>query len=227
MSDKTFNRMLVVLCVLFLWTSAYCMDDFELGLIKPKPEPKPPINLGRMLGSHIDSNMYDVTVHVADFPCVPCDNLHAVLDKMPRVRVKYVVGGESSYPALKYAGRTWYGFYPEHQLSLIFEQYKPKTVGISVGQLSYKTEVASLFRKVRSDGKNNVVDLGGATLTVPLETQFKWRHENSTSTLTFVGAKPRVSKMLIWADVDALVITPDKATLRLSRFPDLSADLIP
>lgn len=227
MSDKTFNRMLVVLCVLFLWTSAYCMDDFELGLIQPKPEPKPPINIGSMLGSHIESNMYDVTVHMADFPCVPCDNLHVVLDKMPRVRVKYVVGGEDSYPAIKYAGRTWYGFYPEGQLNLIFEQYKPKTVGISVGQLNYKTEVASLFRKIRSDGRNNVVDLGGATLTVPLETQFKWRHENSVSTLTFIGAKPRVSKMLIWADVDALVITPDKVTLRLSGFPDLSADLIP
>lgn len=226
MSDKTFNRMLVILCVLFLWTSAYCMDDFELGLIKPKPEPKPPINLGSMLGSHIDSNMYDVTVHTT-VGCGPCARLHKVLDGMPRVRVSYVNGGEEAYPAIKYAGRTWYGFYPEDQLNLIFEQYKPKTVGISVGQINYKTEVASLFRKIRSDGKSNVVDLGGATLTVPLETQFKWRHENSTSTLTFVGAKPRVSKMLIWADVDALVITPDKATLRLSGFPDLSADLIP
>lgn len=105
----------------------------------------------------------EIVVHVADFPCAPCDQLKRNLAGLDQVRVTYRTGGESAYPALKYAGRTWYGALSAAQVAAIVRDYTPQGTipqafgDVTLGQLSR--------RQIGLD--QGVISLGGGKIVVP------------------------------------------------------------
>ena len=187
-------------------------------------------DLGEVIGAHLQASVPEFTVHMADFPCTPCEQLKRTLADMgERVRVTYVLGGEAQYPALKYAGRTWYGALSAAQIDAIAREYNPPAIpqAVSIGRIQLKSAIAALLDKVQSDRSGAaVVTLGSASVLLPASMPMTVSATHEHVSVVFTGARPRARYALLGCDITGIVATRDLLVISLDRMPELSMEVV-
>ncbi len=205
----------------------------ELGLIPrpqevppPRPEVVEPLpDLGRIIGEAVQAAKPAapvLTVHVADFPCPPCERLKATLTGMSdRLSVVYQIGGESQYPALKYAGHTWYGAFSESQITAIIRDYTPKPFpqAVSVGRLQIRSLVASILDRVQAGSSGPTINLGSGVIVLPQDLTMSASVTPDSASVGFSGDLPVFKYGIVSAPVSSLSVSRDKARLVVGGWP--------
>lgn len=189
-------------------------------------------DIGRIIGDAVQAAKPvppEIVVHIADFPCAPCERLKATLDSMgERVNVTYKLAGESQYPALKYAGHTWYGALSAGQIDAIIRDYslKPVPQAVSVGRLQIRSAVSAILDRVDAGGN---IRIGSATITLPETMQPQVKLAGDRLQVTFAGVKPQFKYGSGWlavgAPINGFTLTESLLTVSIAGLPDVSLEV--
>ncbi len=194
----------------------------DTGNYSETPNSSP--DIGATLASAIEAAIPTVEFVDADFPCPYCRTLEKTLAGMA-VKVVKTTGGEDRYPALKYAGHTWYGALSRGQIEAILQKYKPPVIpqAVSVGKLAIRSHVANILSRVEPGG---IIRMGSAQITLPQTMQPQVRLSRESLVVTFAGEKPRFKYgsgfLAVGAGINGFTLTDSLLTVSVAGLPDVS-----
>lgn len=199
----------------------------DSGNLPAIPDSSP--DIGALVGASIEAAIPTIEFVDADFPCPHCRTLEKTLAGMA-VNVVKTTGGEERYPAIRYAGHTWYGALSRRQIELILQQYKPPVIpqAVSVGKLSIRSHVANILSRVEPGG---IIRMGSATITLPQTMQPQVRLSRESLVVTFAGQKPSFKYGQGWlavgAPINGFTLTDSLLTVSVAGLPDVSLEVTP
>lgn len=231
----------VLLAVLLLFTGGvYAAGAYDpLGVDPPGPGVGClSINL-EAIETLADSRKRSAIVYMAPFACPPCEATQLSLGGGDdEVSVTYHPGGEAdftiaAYPAifLPDCRRVSYGKMDLPTLKAMLKSNPPtrppQFAAVTVGTIKGRAALETILKGINSAGQGTTVELGSASVVLPLELTCSLSLKASGVGVSFPAAKPRIRLGSGWFSVarDVSHIRADQSagllTVGVVGFPDL------
>lgn len=177
-------------------------------------------DIGATVASAIESAVPTIEFVDADFHCPHCRTLEKTLAGMA-VNVVKTTGGEERYPAIRYAGHTWYGALSRRQIELILQQYKPPVVpqAVSVGTIKVRSHVDAFLSLVKPGRNGPEIVVGSARILMPSKAEVTEEISPETYKRVYTGTKPVYVYGILSVPVSEMTMSRNKLRLIAGGWP--------